>query len=476
MLYELIANKNFKEVLIFLQNSESSIDPAYVDQNGNNWVHLVLIAMNQQLKEFYRPFQFCKTVYCKDLEPLNEKSRSLIELIQNIFSLLKQRGCSFSHENSEAKTALDLLRCMKIGYFDEKLLKGLLVFLVKSFESERHCLLSGRKYVTDLALFRGAKSPKKHVQIPDALESSKTALSLHQLLASYEHHLCEFDLGLSAKNLAVATISFVVSSEPHSKNGDHGRRFITIPVYLNNLAVKVEAGRHSEKAMLENLKRDMDLKSQSILVAKLFEHCGNQKGIKVYDAVLDFHSTREVCQDCGTHLREFQTDSSSEGFLSLLAEQLKRSGFVLSTKRQQPLSLVVRASGLDHPSWSGTPDPLVVPPMFYAKDELDRDIRHFNPGVLFHLPPMAHRSEESLSPRSKRRHSDVLGDSDSEHMDQEYKRSRSSITVDVFPFPMGLFTAFANGGGNAKDEVVKEELSSEPVNLSNDQLAQVMSV
>lgn len=476
MLNELIADKKFEEILVFLQDEKNRIDPLYVDPLGNNLIHLILMAMHEKIKEFYRPFQFRKTMLCDDLKPSNQKSETLIEQILSIFLLLKKMGCSFCHKNSENKTTLDLLRSIEVAYFDKNLLKKMTIFLVKAFELDANSLLPGRKYVTDLGLFRGAKNPKKRVEIPDALSAAKTSLSLHQVLASYEYHLDRFGLGSAAKNFAVATMSFVVSSKPHAKNGSHERRLVTLPVYLENLATKVDPGKHSEKALIDNLKRDLGLQSESRLVTQLFQICDRQPGIKVYNVVLDFHSTREVCQDCGTHLREFQTDLSPTGFTHLLAAQLKRSGFVVSEKKQTALALVLRASGLDDPSWSGTPDPLVVPPMFYSEAELSRDIRHCSPGVLFHLPPMTHRAEKWLPIQAKRYHSDLLGDSDSEQMDQEYKRRKSGLSIDVSPFHIQPFTAFANGGGKAKDEAAKQELTAELVELSDGQLARVMSI
>lgn len=478
MLIELIENKKFEKILVFLQDEKNDVNSAYVDQAGNNLVHTILITMQERIKELYLPFRSRKTVYCKELKPSNESARELLELIHQILLLLKQRGCSFSHKNRENQNALDFFKTINITYFDPEFFKNLEVFLVKTFESEAHVLLAGRKYVSDLTLFRGSKTLSKQVEIPDKFPTIETAFSLHQWMASYESHLVRFKFGSGAKNFAVATLGFVVSSTSHIKKGSHGRRLVTIPFYLKNLAIKVKANRHSEVALLDNLKRDMDMHSQSALVAQLFEQCNRQQGVKVYDVILDIHSTREVCRDCDTHLREFQTDNSEGSFTQQCVEQLKRKGFTVSEKRQPPISLVVRASGLDDPSWLGNPDPLVVMPMFYAALELDRDIRHHHPGVLFHLPPMVD-DHEPVAQQGKRYYSAILGHPGSEEMNVEYKRRKlngAGHPPVLTPLSISPFTAFANGGGKAQDEVITEELLRSSLELSPEQLERVMSI
>ncbi|MCE5293192.1 MAG: hypothetical protein LLF94_01085 [Chlamydiales bacterium] len=199
-------------------------------------------------------------------------------------------------------------------------------------------------------------------------------------------------------NYVVASMSFVVSDRPRVKGGYHGRRVITVPVKFNEQTIThvtsvypfnektaepkkysrsaefladlkedspaTKQGRieeyykkgtntfsdcyhHSERALWGALKKPtmIDALVEGIVSQMLLQARNtNPKAdrIKVYAAVLDFHSTRYMCSECAPASFGFQKKQGT--FIKRLEEALGKY-FTLSPKNG--LTLCTRVSADD---------------------------------------------------------------------------------------------------------------------------------
>ncbi len=206
-----------------------------------------------------------------------------------------------------------------------------------------------------LDIFRGAKNPIKHCEVPD-LDEADTGLTLHERQALVERmvdlkgdpdkvKLVETKYGDKYNHLIV-NMGFIVTDRVWQKGGGHRRRFCTMPLLINNATcwpnpvlrnpAKANA-THTEPFLFSYLRDENNL----IRLLRLFKAKFSIKGAghKVYGMVIDCHSTFDMCGDCFTDTKAFFTDTEelSTSFRPLLLSVLKKEGFVLPKERVKGL-------------------------------------------------------------------------------------------------------------------------------------------
>ncbi len=249
-------------------------------------------------------------------------------------------------------------------------------------------------WVKSFDLIYGTKDPKLKPYKVLVVDGDKLH---HQLRAMENQERASRDYKDGVPNYVVAALTFVVSDRARIKGGQHGKRVITVPIRYKNqdtthvtnvftLDEMVKSKRtfkrssalteqiiadsprekhdeirmyhgkatntygeryhHSERALWGALRTDELVRQIAAELLKQLDPAGLGdafKGVKVYSAIFDFHSTRYLCHNCEPSSFAFQ--SSTAVFLAKLKAVLAGS-LVFSEKRG--ITLLTRVSAEDN--------------------------------------------------------------------------------------------------------------------------------
>jgi hypothetical protein len=270
----------------------------------------------------------------------------------------------------------------------------------------------GRYTVSDLRLAFGSKNPSKTCEIPDRWEKLDKEdgldLTLHQRLAIAEamassntQKVEEVKGDATANNFVTANVGFVVSTKAHKQGGDHGRRFVTVPIadakYLTFRplsSTKEDVAPHSERVLYKYLSNADNL---AAILNYLKVEYGVDGGYKIYAVVLDIHSSRIMCEECESVTYQQGDRTERKKFISVLEKELEKQGYVLpKEKRTTPdiltppsrrLHFVTRVSA-DYKfdfKYDRSQDAAGYEyPKHEDVEHFDRDVKKFHNSVILH--------------------------------------------------------------------------------------------
>ncbi len=169
----------------------------------------------------------------------------------------------------------------------------------------------------------------------------------------------------------IVNLGLVVTDRPHVKEGDHKRRFVTIPVVIEDFTLVggAVANEHAEEVLTAHLLAKAPVAE---LVRSLKREYGIKAGYKVYAAVLDIHGTYDMCVSCYTFIYNALYDLKKN-----LAEQLVAAGLILpANKRPQMIVRYTSNFKYDYPDGHSKcySDKARGSLVRYGTDRLERDI------------------------------------------------------------------------------------------------------
>jgi hypothetical protein len=277
---------------------------------------------------------------------------------------------------------------------------------------DRSRIHPGRYVTPDLSLIFGSKKRRKICIIPDRWEKldkeDELDLTLHQRLAIAEAMVSSNAQKVegvkennSSNNFVTANIGFVVSTKVHKQGGDHGRRFVTIPIVdAKHLTFRPSSSEttshkiHSERVLYKYLSNTENL--APILNYLRITH-GIDARYKIYAVVLDIHSGLTMCEKCESHAYRQGDRTEAEKFIRILEKELKKQGYILpKPKRTTPdiltpssrrLHLVTRVSATEEFNFNDDrpQDELGYEyPHHEDVEYFDRDVKKFNNSVVLH--------------------------------------------------------------------------------------------
>jgi len=395
----LIDDNNFIGAALKFEEHHTAIELGYVDDDGNTLIHMAVIALINFLRNTWLPYAERRSMDGNLNVRLQQKSENLALECCKFIKIMTKQNISLSTRNKNGQRAFDLFRGISFNLCNIGRIEKI---FIRFYETEEKLLYTGRKYVGNMNLLWSSKTPHKQSEIPDDwIELRKLdhlKLTLHQRLYLYENYLSHELITIGASNVVIANIGFLVSSKPWKKNGNHTRRFITLPIsdpdYIVFTEETVGCGVHSEYVLCQYLKRIDILK----LISSQLKSLLIEPGYKIYAIILDIHSTREVCDGCESHIHALQTKYSKNGFLREIEAVLcENNYFVLPQKsairesrdllseHSPRLPLLVRLSGKDDASAYGNRDNSYPPAGIYRQYNLDA--KSYYQGVRLHLSP-----------------------------------------------------------------------------------------
>lgn len=308
-----------------------------------------------KLKELFTNFSFPrkitleKKMQClsKILVPKNDNRTNILDALVEILAV----AASVDHSKTRNP---DLLFEEYINFCVNALVK-----LSEQLEEAQKKLykLAGREIITeDFILYRGAKNSDKIAKI-DVDFDNRTNLNLHerQSLAERLSFINATNIhGIKPRNqykkpetyvhetYVIANFGMVITDRPHKKKGDHKRKFKTIPIQFEDLAItgkdkKAGDTGHSEEALYAFLLEESRV---MILLAAFKQRYGiSAFDHKIYAIVLDLHGTYDMCLSCSKKGLYFQN-----AFRELLLACFEKHHLKALTSYPKLLPIVVRYS------------------------------------------------------------------------------------------------------------------------------------
>lgn len=279
----------------------------------------------------------------------------------------------------------------------------------KSSDNEQSRVPAGTYFVYNLDLVYGSKKTAKQCTIPDKWDEldqqDKQKLTLHNrlaiseaLISSNTDKLIDINNDDSSNNYVVANLGFIVSTKKHVKDGNHNRRFITVPVVdpgyltIRSKPSSDSEAPHSEKGLYEYLKNPKVIQD---ILSYLTKRYGIEPGFKIYGVVLDIHSSNAMCANCEDLTYKQSMREQKDTLVSALETEFIKQNYILPklktssdalTPKTQRLHFVARVSGskrfLELPRPKDTLGNQY--PSITDKEEFDRDIRKFKNSVIVH--------------------------------------------------------------------------------------------
>ncbi|MBS0288001.1 MAG: hypothetical protein JSR17_11930 [Proteobacteria bacterium] len=456
-----------------LSNRDSNRWHYYFDRlTGDSLIHIAIQGLKDKLEQIDK----------KEEEHIKLRNKEKLEYTKYCYNLVKLMvSQSFPYHTVNKKGELPAEILVENGRNRDRARD-----FIKLFESRGQYLYPGRKYVTNLYLFRSSSKPHKICEIPDSDPASNkldnASLTLHQRQCiiemkyknKYPYSNTSLNKKFESSNLVVLNIGFIISDNPKS-DLNHKPIFITFPFKIDNFVIKAfpkpkDDRTHSESLMCDFLKEKSDL-----IVNMLKEKNKIIRGHKIYALVLDIHSTNEICADCQNELHNLQYKDKSkdktDSFLERMEQALLKEGCILPQKNVcdgikgrmigdncPKLKLIIRASGLNgfdnYKEGEGLPRASLVinPP---------HDIKIHPIKILFHLPPDRNYNDNGKS-------TPFADDEDNKYMKEYNKKIRKQLNYKDYPkceqirdfvriFPQSKvhcanYTAFSNTGGGAQDK------------------------
>jgi hypothetical protein len=437
---------NLAEAKSVFERQHQFIDSKYIDYQGNNLIHYVVISA-------------CKIISC-----LNKTNTSfLIEAMQcrtyfqALVKIMLQYDVFWNTLNNEGVTPFDILNgCHREPYSD---FFTLLNSFVEEIERKGSLLYSGKRYVYDLNLYRASKTPERTCNIPDrwkiANDNDGLELTLHQRLAFYRS-LLQIKLNYSDdKNLVVANIGFVIANKYNSTvDNSYKPIFLTLPIDSDFLISKPEENQwdgHSENSLcLFLLKKEM-----LVQFVKKLKCLGYGKGSKIYVVVIDFNSKRMVCDGCSSDLHDISENTGENGFSHTLKHAFQQEyGDEFQFPKKHSLPIIIRGSGML--IYSGGRKKRDLHPTEIVAPEFNRNIKVHMPGSLLHLIPKIGDPLPAFS------------EDDKQYIAQCKTKANEKLQIFKGRKP-GFFmaTSFQSAGGNDYTKTVHEH-ASELSNISQE--------
>lgn len=379
----------------------------------STFMHYVICCLLKEIERiwttgFLDSFYSCgEDLYKKHQQAIREQvinrlSNDALTLIQKMIE------CEFKYnELSFEKRAIDLLN-EKVRDLKEKipyhLIAPIQAKITKTLEIDAQKLFPGRRYVTDLWLYRYSKKPEKICYIPDQpteRDDDITELTLHQRQALHAAWLKKIALGeglnKESPNLVIAHMGFIISDKPKQEDRSHKPTFITFPIIFEGFSIRGQFSipqaeltnpirTHAEFSLCTYLNEDDNL-NQIIDRLMLFKSINPEDNrYKIYGIVLDLHSSLVVCSGCNWELLKLNNEESD--FRRKLEGILGNRGFIISDKvTPTPLRIIVRASGSNSWNIDMPKNPNDIYPSAIIHQHYNRDIKSHDPGVLLHLLP-----------------------------------------------------------------------------------------
>lgn len=329
-LAQAIQRKDYTKINFLLTEKAKYIDRYYKDRNGNTFVHMAASEPYLSGTVMVQLHDFGCPVDAKNLAGETPTACASYD-----WQVKKLRSLTYSVSGWQTKREQRL----------EAITKQTNIY------RDGSRLHAGRYRLYNLDLCYGSKNGKPHKTcvVPDRWEKLDAEdglnLTLHQRLAIAEAFLSSqttspqqiFDAD-SVNNHVTANIGFVVSTKPHAKGGDHGRKFITIPLIdLTYLTIRYKPAnpdqerQHSEEGLYYYLSLPENL---TRIIHSLWYDFGITKGHKIYAIVLDLHSTNAMCRDCeDTTYRLQASHSNGWPFVATLEQLLQQCGYILPKKK-----------------------------------------------------------------------------------------------------------------------------------------------
>jgi hypothetical protein len=212
--------------------------------------------------------------------------------------------------------------------------------------------------------------PHKIVNIEGKNTHARLNLTIRKMVNQID--VKSYSVNLDDKtNYLVADIGFVVSTEKHEQNGNHDRKFISMPInvpsqkeeeeYIETQKEVKDSQRrsHSEQAVIQFLKTDTFF--QSLL--DFFNKENVKPGYKVYAIVLDMHSTHTMCNHSANETYDacektvLIEQKNPQLLRENLQEKLRDEGFIIPGKSLRMISRVSADKahgGFGNKSYNGT--------------------------------------------------------------------------------------------------------------------------
>ncbi len=457
---------HFENALEILESND--INKKYKYDDGESILHIYFNAIlsGMDSENVLQAVQEDEEFYCQLLPAPGE-----------ILNFFIENNFSFNEKNNDDLFPLDFFKKHKqacISTRNHSALYRLNQFekqVISILDCSSKILAHGKKYVPNLFLKMGSKTPKKECDIDDVWNGSMFQddlnLDLHERLNLARTYLTK-KAERSVINLVVANIGFVVSDGDWEK-GIHARKFITFPLTDDKMIILGDSGQavgtHSEDELIRFL--NANVKNIPTLLEKYID---KKFQTKIYAVILDIDSTIEVCEYCTISVRNLQKNYDENSFMHKLQDELIKKGFVLPNRdlltlekpdstrgqKQSPnipvLRLVVRASGFG--SFSDTQylssEKAEYVPTSDLPEKYERNIKKHSLGILFHLFPKQHPNSERL---------------------EKYKEETYKITLDAVVkrgfFSLYLQTGFANSQGTTKTQQ-RKDLDLEGVEVKDD--------
>jgi hypothetical protein len=454
MLLGKIKEGDFKSAYIILTASTEALIQA--DSDGNTIAHLAILKLIEGLRKIWSPFSCAsRSVPSCETEPLKIKTTNFLSDFYEFFNKLVALNYPCNRKNKDGYLPIYLLSDQhRIRYCKPDLFKDIQGELIIILEKNNLGLFRGRKYVSDLMVYRNSSKAGKMCSIPNKSDAMNQIdgldMTLHQRLELLEQYYSR-GRAKNSSNLVFANIGLIIADS--SPGRSEARKFITAPIFDQNYLVirgsGGETGTHSEDALYEYFCNEKLISEH--INQLLNSDASTQK--RVYAAILDLYSTRECCLDCGEVLYKLQTENDDKSFLGILTKILKGKEYKLPHKGQ--LQLLIRVAGFQDPNWEGSHSDKYPKPL--PCDLLDRDIKSFDQGVVLHLTPKINALI----------YSSFIGESNQAWLSTLYKQRRLYPLQNDDKITLQLQTAFSNYGGKKDKYTVKRaSLSEKTVKLS----------
>lgn len=455
----------------YIEEHKSVIDPRAVDAQKNNLLHITITALKNYLAS-------------KNNNDEDEDVQEKISRFNKLINLLLEINVPSHTKNLNHKLPFNILMNIP-GFWDLK------KETLKKFDEKCNFLHSGRKYVSNLNLFKGSKLVNKVAIIPDEWsqldDSNQLKTTLHQkLFLSKKYLLKRFEI-TGSTNTLLANIGFLVQDENNNIS------FYTIPIIDTEFGLVTEenytletefenavypdilnsqnqidgfknAKTHSEWALIKYLHQDLKIDDIREALKVKFSPPQNYK---IKAIILDINSHEEICETCENRLHKLQSTYHAKAFLKIIESKLSEIGYKLPNQNSdrinreyQPMNsksvlanikpriqLILRVSASSPTNCGGKLDDNIPVPILCS--QFTHNIKQHEQHVMLHSIPVNTRPINNISNDIK--HSRFFSyDTLAEQSAVDIINSKKTINIPNpdSKFKVSIQTVFGSSGGN----------------------------